>query len=287
MSAVTAHSGDQLRKRPGSMPVAVANEVFKGLRHGWAERTQILIELPLFVSLMVLLGFTVGQAEAAADGEMQWAMDPARASWLFLGMAAYMFVHLQIQKMFWRMIAEIQTGTIEQTYLSPLPSWVHTIVGRAVSAIIEAFLVVTAMYVVTRLIVDLNLVWRLDVLIPLAFMLVGSVGFALTIAGLTLVWKRIEMFNDLALLFVMFISGVVIARDQLPSFLQDVSPFLFLTHPVEAIRTIMLDNESIGLWGSGGYGWLAGVAAGWLLLGIAVFRVCENSAKRSGGLGRY
>jgi ABC-2 type transport system permease protein len=265
MSTLTSDPSDHLRQRPGSPLVAVGNEIVKGLRHGWAERTQILIELPLFVSLMVLLGFTVGQAEDAAHGQMEWAMSSAKASWLFLGMATYMFVHLQIQKMFWRMVAEIQTGTIEQTYLSPLPSWVHTIVGRAVSAVIEAGLVITAMYVVTGLFVDLDLHWRLDVLIPLAFMLAGSVGFSLTIAGLTLIWKRIEMFNDLALLFVMFISGVVIATDQLPSFLQHVSPFMFLTHPTDAIRTIMLDNQSPGLWGSDGYVWTVSVMAGWLL----------------------
>lgn len=282
MSAVIAG-----RQRPGSTPVAIGNEIVKGLRHGWAERTQILIELPLFVSLMVLLGFTVGQAGAAAEGRMEWTMTSAKASWLFLGMAAYMFVHLQIQKMFWRMVAEIQTGTIEQTYLSPLPSWVHTIVGRAVSAVIEAGLVVAAMYVVTSLFVDLHLHWRPDFLVPLLFMLVGSVGFSLTIAGLTLVWKRIEMFNDLALLFVMFISGVVIATDRLPSFLQDVSPFMFLTHPIAGIRTIMLDDQSIGLWGGGGYVWLVATTAGWLLLGLTVFRICENAARHSGALGRY
>jgi len=36
------------------------------------------------------------------------------------------------------MLTEIQTGTIEQTYLSSLPSWVHIIVGRAISAVVEA-----------------------------------------------------------------------------------------------------------------------------------------------------
>jgi ABC-2 type transport system permease protein len=284
MSAAISHPANQ---RPGRPLVAVGNEVAKGLRHGWAERTQILIELPLFVSLMVLLGFTVGQAEAAADGRMQWTMTSEKASWLFLGMATYMFVHLQIQKMFWRMVAEIQTGTIEQTYLSPLPSWVHTIVGRAVSAVIEAGIVVAAMYVVTGLFVDLDLTWRLDVLIPLAFMLTGSIGFSLTIAGLTLIWKRIEMFNDLALLFVMFVSGVVIATNQLPPLLQNVSPFMFLTHPTDGIRTIMLDNQSLALWGHGGYVWIAAVTAGWLAVGVAIFRVCEHFAKRSGALGRY
>jgi ABC-2 type transport system permease protein len=281
MSTVTAGA------RPGHPLVAIGNEVVKGLRHGWAERTQILIELPLFVSLMVMLGFTVGKGEDIVAGRMRWTMDSERASWMFLGLAVYILVQLQIQKMFWRMLAEIQTGTIEQTYLSPLPSWVHTIVGRAISAIIEAGLVVTVMYVVTSLVVDLRLTWRPDALLPMALLLAGAAGFALIIAGLTLILKRIEMFNDLVLLFIMFGSGVIITADRLPRFLHDVSPFLFLTHPLAGIRTIMLDDGAPGLWGQDGYVWQTAVTVGWVVVGAAVFRICEKAAKNRGSLGRY
>lgn len=287
MSAITTKAAADQRRGPGNPLIAIGNEVVKGLRHGWAERTQILIELPLFVLFMLMLGFVVGQGDEIVAGQMTWTMDAERASWLFLGFSLYMLVYLQIQKMFWRTLAEIQTGTLEQTYLSSLPSWVHTIVGRAISSVIEAGIVIAAMYIATSLLVDLGLIWRLDALIPLVFLLAGSVGFSLVIAGLTLVFKRIEMFNDLVLLFLMFISGVVIATDGLPPALQSVSPFVFLTQPVEGLRTIMLDGQSLSLWGTGGYVWIIGTAAGWLAMGLAIFRLCEISAKRSGGLGQY
>lgn len=274
-------------RRPGNPLVAIGNEVVKGLRHGWAERTQILIELPLFVFFMVLLGFTVGQGDEIVAGRMEWTMDAARASWLFLGLAVYIFVYLQIQKMFWRLLAEIQTGTIEQTYLSPLSSWVHTVAGRAISTIAEAAIVVSVMYAVTVLVVDLEFTWRLDVLIPMVFLLAGAVGFSLVIAGLTLVFKRIEMFNDLVLLFLMFLSGVVIASDQLPSFLEKINPFLFLTHSVQGVRVIMLEDRGLSMWGIGGFIPLLATTGAWLAVGLAIFRLCENAAKRRGSLGRY
>lgn len=274
--------------RPGSASVAVGNEVVKGLRHGWAERTQILIELPLFVSFMLMLSFIVGQGEqVVATGRLSWTLDSAATSWLFLGISLYFLVYLQVQKLFWRLLAELQTGTLEQTYLSPLPSWVHTVVGRAVAAIVEAAIVVGAVYLAISLAVRLDLTWRLDALIPLAFALIGTTGLALAIAGLTLRWKRIEMLNDLILLMVMFFSGVIIAVDQLPSIADYLSPYLYLTHATDAVRQLMLDNQSLGLWGSGGYLWLAGTAGGWLLAGFAIFRASEHAAKRSGSLNRY
>lgn len=275
-------------QRPGSASIAIGNEVVKGLRHGWAERTQIIIELPLFVSFMLMLSFIVGQGEQVVEtGRMSWTLDSAATSFLFLGISLYTLVYLQIQKLFWRLLAEIQTGTLEQTYLSPLPSWVHTVVGRAVAATVEAAIVVGVLYAATRLVVDLDLTWRLDALLPLVLGLVGSAGFALVIAGLTLRWKRIEMFNDLVLLLVMFFSGVIIAIDQLPSISDYISPYLYLTHVTEGIRQLMLHDQSLGLWGTGGYAWTVGTAVGWLVAGLAVFHGCEHAAKRSGSLSRY
>ncbi|WP_216207097.1 ABC transporter permease [Amycolatopsis aidingensis] len=275
------------RRRLGKAMTAIGNEIVKGLRHGWAERTQIVIELPIFVTFMLLLGFIVGQGDRIIEGRMTWSMDPSKAAWLFLGFSVYMLVYLQIQKMFWRTLAEIQTGTLEQTYLSPLPSWVATIVGRALSAIIEAGLVIAVMYTVMDLVIDLPLTWRLDALIPVAFVLLSGAGFALIIAGLTLVFKRIEMFNDLVLLLLLFVSGVVIAEDGLPEPLAAISPYVFLTHPVEGVRRIMFEDQSMLLWGTGGYVWTAVSTVGWLVAGLVIFHACETYAKRAGTLGQY
>src|SRR5919197_167822 len=187
---------------------AVGNETVKGLRHGWSERLQILIELPLFVTFVLLLGFTVGKGTTiATTGRLDWHLDPRQAGWLFVGMATFTYTYLHVQKMFWRLLAEIQAGTLEQTYLSPLPSWVHVVGGRVLAAIAETTVVVAVMYAVTSLVVRLGLHWRPDSLVPLAMLVTGAAGLALIVAGITLVWKRVQMLNDLVLLAVLFFSG--------------------------------------------------------------------------------
>jgi hypothetical protein len=86
---------------------AIGNETVKGLRHGWSERLQIVIEMPLFVIFVLLLGFTVGQGTTIVTaGELDWTLDPRQAAWLFIGMATFTYTYLHVQKMFWRLLAE-------------------------------------------------------------------------------------------------------------------------------------------------------------------------------------
>src|SRR5690606_34944395 len=117
---------------------------------------------------------------------------------------------------------EIQSGTLEQTYLSPLPSWVHVVGGRVVAAIVETALVVAVMFGVTSVAADLDLHWRAEALLPVAMLIVGAVGLALIVAGITLVWKRIQMLNDLVLLGVMFFSGAVLPHSEMPAWAEAV-----------------------------------------------------------------
>ena len=272
----------------GNVALIIGNEVVKGLQLGWSERVQILIEMPLFVSFVLLLGYTIGTGDQIlTTGHINWTLDAYRAAWLFLGMGAYTFVYLLVHKVFWRLLAEIQTGTLEQTYLSPVPPWVHIALGRPLASIVETTAVVGVMYGATSLVVRLQLAWRFEALIPLFSLIVGGVGLALMVAGLALVWKRIQMMNDLVLMLIMFFSGVALKLDNLPAWAEPIATSLFLTHAIAGIRTVLLDGGHLAMGGTGGLVWLAVTAAGWFLAGVAVFKACEHAAQRRGALSRY
>jgi ABC-2 type transport system permease protein len=270
------------------MATAIGNETVKGLRHGWDERLQILIEMPLFVIFVLLLAYTVGQGAAIAEtGQIDWTIDPRHAAWLFIGVAAFTYTYLHLQKMFWRLLAEIQSGTLEQTYLSPLPSWVHVVGGRVVAAVAETAIVVAVTFGVTSLVVRLDLQWRVDALVPLALLIVGAAGLALVVAGITLVWKRIQMLNDLVLLGVFFFSGAVLPPAEMPGWADAVGTPLFMTHAVAGLRTVMLDGDTLAWGGTGGLAWMLGTAVAWFASGLLVFRFCERIARRQGSLSHF
>jgi ABC-type transport system involved in cytochrome c biogenesis permease component len=270
------------------MATAIGNESVKGLRHGWGERLQILIEMPLFVIFVLLLAYTVGQGAAIAEkGRIDWTIDPRHATWLFIGVAAFSYTYLHLQKMFWRLLAEIQSGTLEQTYLSPLPSWVHVVGGRVVAAVAETAIVVAVMFGVTSLVVRVDLHWRVDALAPLALLIVGAAGLALIVAGITLVWKRIQMLNDLVLLGVFFFSGAVLPSAEMPGWADAVGTPLFMTHAVAGLRTVMLDGNMLAWGGTGGVAWTLGTAVAWFAAGLLVFGFCEGIARRQGSLSHF
>lgn len=266
---------------------AVGNETQKGLRHGWSERLQILIEMPLFIAFVLLLGFTIGQGDAIVADELDWSLDSARASWLMIGFVAFAYTYLHVQKVFWRLLTEIQTGTLEQTYLSPLPSWVHVVAGRVASAVAETAVVVAIVYGATSLVVRMDLEWRLAALAPVALLVVGAAGLALIIAGVALVWKRVMMLNDLMLLFLMFFSGALFPLAEMPGWAQTIGEPIFMTHSVEALRITMLDGANLPWSGIGGWAWTLATAFGWFLAGLAVFKACERIALRQGSLSHF
>ena len=190
--------------------IAVGNEVAKSLIHAWSERLQILIELPLFIVAFLFFALFVGRGDQIASGRLEWSLDPTRVSWMFVGYAVWIFFYLQTAKLFWRLLGEIQAGTLEQVYLSPLPTWLVATAGRVLATVVETLGVVAALYVVVYIIVPFHLTWRALAGFPLIFILAGSIGYSLIVGGLTLMWKRVELLNDLVISVMVILSGALV-----------------------------------------------------------------------------
>jgi len=104
-------------------------------------------------------------------------------------------------------------------------------------------------------------------------------GLALVVAGITLVWKRIQMLNDLVLLSLLFFSGALLPLAEMPGRARTVGTPLFMTHAVAGLRAIMLDGHSLTLRGISGLAWMLTAAAAWFIAGLLVFRACERIAQ--------
>lgn len=289
MTAITTSPALPMTPRPGlrATAIAIGNEIGKGLRFGWAERNQILLELAMFLPLFLLFAALAGQGDDIVAGRFEWAFDEDRTAWLLVGFAFGMFFYLQAQKLFWRLLGEIQAGTLEQVYLSPLPSWVVAAAGRLLASILETALVVGALYSAVALTVGVDLAWHPAVLLPAGLLLVGSVGYSLVIGALTLVWKRIEMLNDMLLIVVFFAGGMMVALDDMPGWMAAVGRLLPVTHPIEASRSVLLEGDAITLVGDGGLLWMVILAAGWFAAGALAFRAADHRVRGKGGLARY
>jgi ABC-2 type transport system permease protein len=291
MSSLTASIPSSSRtERLGlrAATIAIANEVHKGLMHAWSERLQILIELPLFVVSLLLFAFLIGRAPQIASGELDWSLDPAQVSSLLVGYGAYLFFYLQTAKLFWRLLGEIQAGTLEQVYLSPLPAWLVTVAGRVLATVVETTIVVAILYMVVFIIAPFQLDWQGQAIVPIAFIMVGSVGYSLIEGGITLIWKRVELIHELSIGIMIFFSGALIPLDSLPDWMADVGRFSPIGQGVIALRAALIYGRGdVPVSGDGSLVWQAAIGAAYLLVGIGVFSLGESIARRRGSLGRY
>ncbi|MGH9212734.1 MAG: ABC transporter permease [Acidimicrobiales bacterium] len=278
---------DVRRRRLGTTVVGIGNEIAKGLRFGWDERRQISLELTMFVPLFLLFAALAGQGDDILDGRFEWRFDDRRTGWLLVGYVLGMFFFLQVQKYFWRQLAEIQASTLEQVYLSPLPWWLLAAVGRSLASILETLFVVGTLYVVVTLTIGVDIDWHPAVLAPVALLLVGGFGYSLAIGGLTLLWKRVELLNDMLVLIVFFLGAVIVSLDDMPAWMAAIGRLLPVTHPITAARGILLDGQGLTLTGDGGLLTMTAVAAAWVAAGMIAFNAASRRVRRDGTLTRY
>lgn len=273
---------------PTTVLVALANEVRKGLRFAWSERLQILIELPMFAAFILLLGPLLGQGNQVASGRIAWSLDSATTSVMVVWFVPFIFFYMQVVKMFWRLLGEIQAGTIEQVYLSPLPSWLVAAAGRVVAASAETLLVAAGTYGIVSAFVTIRIDWNVAALLPAGLIMVAAIGVSLIIAGATLVWKRIQLVNDTVLMAVMLFSASALPLIDVPGWWADLSHVFPLTDGVGSLyRALLADEPVITAWGTGGLLPLLITSTGYLITGILAFHWGERTAKRRGSLGRY
>ena len=266
----------------------LGNEVRKGLLYAWSERLQILIELPMFAAFILLLGPLLGQGQQIAAGQVHWSLSSATTSVLVVWFVPFIFFYMQVVKLFWRLLGEIQTGTIEQVYLTPLPTWLVAAAGRVVAAAVETLFVAAATYGIVTAFVPLHIDWTPAALLPAAAIMATGVGVSLITAGATLVWKRIQLVNDTVLMLIMLASAAAVPLITVPGWWSGTSRVFPLTAGVASLGNVMLGHRpATQAWGMGGLVWLLVTAAGYLLAGIFAFHLGERAARRRGTLARY
>ena len=255
----------------------IGNEIVKGLIDLWRGKLASLLELILFALFFLAIMFALGRG----------VFHQEQVAPLLLGFVGYIFFHMQTNRLFWGLLGEVQSGTLEQMYLSPLPSWLLTI-GLQVASIVEAALSALLLYLFIDLVVLVAIPLRWAALLPLVMLVLGSVGYSLILGGLTLLFKRLEILKDLFQTVVLIFGGALVSLERMPGWMATIARFLPLTPGVEVLRKTLLDQVSLGtLAGDGTLLWLVGSAAAYLLLGIVIFRWCERIAKRRGTLGQY
>jgi len=279
----STHTGMIGSGRQGQSGIAASftaffNEIYKSLLHAWAARKGMMVEMPLFILFYFALNMYAGRGEIR-----QALLAPT-----LIGFTAIMFFHQQINRVFWGVLGEIQTGTMEQLYLSPLPTFV-LVLGRQAATILESMVIALLLYLAAAIVAGVTLPLTLSALVPLMAIIVASAGFSLIMAGLTLLFKRIELLPELFFGVAFIVGGVFLPLSQLPNWIAVAARLLFpTTQGIEVLREVLLQGHSLStLQVDWGLGWLVVQPIVFVGVGALLFTLSERIAKRKGILGRY
>lgn len=259
----------------------VANEVHKGLLNFAAGRREVVIQMITFPVFFLLLVLFMG--EGRLEDEL---LLPG-----LLGMVSLTFVHEQVNRAFWSHLGDMQSGVLEQTCLTPLPSWT-LILGRQVAAVASALpsaLSVLLAGVITIEARGGDMPFDVRILLPVASIVLGTCGLALILCGLTLVFRRIEIVTQFSMAVWFIAGGTFVPLDEMPDVAAFLSRLLVPVAPgIEAVRDVLVGGHPLGGLPTGwGLWWL--IVQPLLLVGVGavLFGRLERVARRRGTLGRY
>jgi ABC-2 type transport system permease protein len=175
---------------------------------------------------------------------------------------------------------EAQLGTLEQLGMSSF-GLVRVLVARAFTSLVIYFgmwvVLLVMMMATTGHWLNIDAV---SVLPLLAATLVGVIGLGFVLAGLAVVFKRVN--QALQVYQVLVIGLVVVPVDQV-HFIK----YLPLAWGSHLIAKVMVDKASIFRMPAGDLLYLAANSAFYLFGGIAIFRRFERVARERGLLGHY
>ncbi len=260
-----------------SMVSTIFNETYKGLLILWDYKFNLLIEWFSFIFIFVGIMFFVGQGQITNE----------QVASTVLGFIVTFYAMNAIGNMSWNLMEEAQTGTLEQLYMSPMPTQL-IVLGRSlaslVSTTIQMLFTITIIFVLFQL--QLPLTWQM---IPvLLITIIGLLGFGYVVGGLTLVFKHVGPLANILQNMLLIANGTFLPVSMMPAWLASTVVLFPSTFGIILLRRVVLDGDSLAvLWVDGSLLWLSVHSVVFFIGGWLVFAFCENIARRQGSLGQY
>ena len=260
-----------------AVPLVLYNEVRKTFIITWNYRVDLAIQLLTLVLLFVFISFFIGSGTIESEGL------PA----VLLGYLVWLYAVMAISNMSTSLSGEASIGTLEQIYMSPVPTWL-VIVGWVVANFLQHTVIVALLGVILVTILPVTLPLELAALPPFVLTMIGLIGFGYAIGGLTLVYKQVGSVSNLLTNVLLFLNGALLPVHHFPAWLETIAVFLPTTQGIIVLRKVVVDGASLtAVWEDGSMVFLAVQSVLYLVVGWALFNVGERVAKRQGTLGQY
>jgi|SRR5579885_1996882 len=257
---------------------ALKNEFHKELLILWTNKFNVLVAQTFILGLIF-----VGAVFVIGNGQFQ----PQQMAPVLLGYLIWIAARIVINYTYESFTTETQSGTLEQMYMSTVPSEL-IVLTRMVAILLAPIIVMALTATILVLLLGIQLPLRWEGLVVILLALIGIFGFGLMLGGAILLFKQISSLADLIQQVLLFLSGVLIPISRFPGWLQFIAQLMPITQGAVVLRQVVLERQSLAdVWASGSLIGLVINSAVYLLGGWMIFKWCERIAKRQGSLGHY
>jgi ABC-2 type transport system permease protein len=261
----------------GTAALTIYNESRKALLIMWGYKFNLASETLMLAFIFVAIGFFMG------DGRLV----PERLATALVGYLIWYYAAIMLGNMGGALQEEVQSGTLEQMYMSPTPAAVIFVglllATLAVSTVMVA-IVGTALLLLLRITIPVS--WQ--ALPVFAITMAGLFGLGYAVAGATIVFKRAAALTNMLTNVMLFMNGALLPVDRLPGWLEVASKALPTTQGIIVMRRVLFEGEGLAAtWADGSLQLLAAHTAVLFVGGWLAFRYAQSVAMRRGLLGQY
>jgi ABC-2 type transport system permease protein len=239
----------------------------------------------------IVTSLSVAYIALGLPGVTGGSSDPSVVSrfvlYLLVGTITWRFLGLIFEQMGETIAWERWEGTIEYTFMAPVPRLTH-LLGMCGATLVRAlgFSVAILAAVALFLPVDLSHANVASALVLLATGAVAFIGLAIGSAVFPLLWteKGLQM-AYIVQAVVLLVSGVYYETNVLPAWMQPLSFISPATYVIRGMRDALLDGADLAaVWPNLWPALLVGAIS--IPLGMRAFLWAERHAKRTGRLKR-
>jgi ABC-2 type transport system permease protein len=254
----------------------LASETAKHLTVLWHRRALFAVEIVIMAIFFVGFQFLIGGGELVDD------LLPVTA----IGFLAYIVAYLMLVKVVSGLLEEMNTGTLEQIHLSPLPPWMLS-VGLLTAVMVESVLVATIVGVTFAFLLDIDFpALKPDALVPATITLLDVAGFAMLMGGIALTVASIGAINHVIYSLVGILNGAYVPVYAFPGWLEFIAKLVPSTLGIDAVRRIVIEDGTLAsTWADGSLQWALLHAAVMLVAGWLVYQSQVRRGLRDGRLG--
>lgn len=227
----------------------------------------------LYIILMALfLGFNIFAGQMDHFGE--------KIEYVIAGYIIWIFALAAMQSIGWEVYTDMQRGTMDQLYMTPVPVWkilLSRMIGNVMIRSLGVGVLMVASMVTTGIYLNVDFISMFPVLLVTLFSMFG-IGFM--VAGVCLLIKQVD---NLLVLFQFLVMSFIYVPVEKAVFLQ----YLPFVYGVDMLKRILIYNVALWDFSLLDFMFLGANSLVYFCLGIGVFHLCEREAMRRGVLGKY